>query len=701
MIPLACSPNSVTVRKYQTYYKLNPLIMLHLPVVLLCGFSYSALVNVKKNRKKNNKSIEKQEDKQTQPVVTTDAGDLDVKNKLNLKLSVIALSMTTLGGLTALPILSWLSVPIIIYLFEPFFSHGFWSLVREKKIGVDVLDLVIGATFLGFGYYLGSAFFFTFYYLSQHLMLKSQDRSKKDIVNILGNTPRYVWLSIDNVETKIPFNNLRLNDIIVISAGETIPIDGVITEGSANIDQHLLTGEFQPVEKSCNDEVFAATIVLSGKIYIRVEKSGVDTVASKINKILTNMSDYKSSLQARGEVIADRSAIPTLGIAAITLPILGAASATATLLASFGYNMRLIAPINTLTFLKATSEDGFLVKDGRIMELLTKVNTVIFDKTGTLTYAQPKIGGIHVIGGYTEDQLIYFAASAEHRQTHPVALALVKEAKQRDIQLAEIDDASYQIGLGITVGIEGKTIQVGSVSFMQAEEIFIPEEITVQQELCSEYGYSLVYIAIDNRLAGMFELCPEVRHEVENMIEKLHNRGIETYIISGDQNQPTKHLASLLGISHYFSKVMPEDKANIVAKLQKEGKVVCFVGDGINDSIALKTANVSISLHDASAIAADTAQIILLEDNIHCLPHLFELGDKLEQKLFQSLVLTIIPGVVCVAGVYFLHLGVIGAQLVYALGLSLGVGNALIPLSQPNKQKLIETDEQQNGENHD
>ncbi len=660
--------------------------MLHLPVVLLCGVAYSTLVNVKKNRKKNNTPINQQKDEQNQVITTDNASDLDVKNKLNLKLSLVALSMAGLGGIFTFPVLTWISIPIVIFLFEPFLSRGFWALVKERKIGVDVLDAVIGIAYLGFRYYFGSAFFFTFYYSSQHLMLKSQDRSKKHIVDILGNTSHYVWLSKGGIEIKIPFNDLRFNDIIVVSAGETIPIDGVITEGGGNIDQHLLTGEFQPVEKICNDEVFAATIVLSGKIYIRVEKSGTETVASQINKTLTNMSDYKSNLQARGEEIADRSAVPTLGLAAITLPILGAASATATLLASFGYNMRLVAPINTLTFLKATSKDGFLVKDGRIMELLSKVDTVVFDKTGTLTYAQPQIGGIHAIDGYFEDELICLAASAEYRQTHPVALALVKEAKHRSIKLADIDHASYQIGLGITVDIGGRSIQVGSLSFMQEEKIHIPQEVTVQQEFCSERGYSLVYIAIDNKLAGMFELRPEIRHEVNEMIDKLHNRGIETYIISGDQMQPTKHLASLLGIHHYFAQVMPEDKANIVDKLQKEGKVVCFVGDGINDSIALKKADVSISFHDASAIATDTAQIILLENNIHCLPHLFELGDKLEQKLSQSFTLSIIPGVICIAGVYFLHFGIPSAQLLYALSLSLGVGNALIPLPQSHKK---------------
>ncbi len=233
---------------------------------------------------------------------------MEVKNKLNLKLSVVALSMTSLGSLITLPLLTWLSIPIIIYMFEPFFSRGFWSLVREKKIGVDVLDLVIGITFLGFGYYFCSAFFFTFYYLSQHFMLKSQDRSEKHIVDILGNTYRYVWLSKDDIEIQIPFKELRLNDIIVVSAGETIPIDGVITDGHANIDQHMLTGELQPAEKGCNDEVLAATIVLSGKIYIRVEKSGAETVASQINKTLTNMSDYKSTLQTRGEDIGSEGA---------------------------------------------------------------------------------------------------------------------------------------------------------------------------------------------------------------------------------------------------------------------------------------------------------------------------------------------------------------------------------------------------------
>ncbi len=664
--------------------------MLYIPLALLGGIVYAGISNYRKQQRNDKNTSKGLATAQTldNKLIAQLPDNNEKENERNLTLSASALVMTASGWILSVPLLTWFSVPLIIYLFEPFITRGYNELIKEKRIGVNVLDSTISIAFLGFGYFFASSFFFTFYYISQKLLLKSQDRSKKDVVDVLGKTPRFVWVAKDDVEVKTSFDDLQQGDVIVICPGETIPIDGVIVEGMASIDQHLLTGEFQPVEKEIGNKVYAATIILSGKIYIKLEHSGTATVAAQITEILTNMSDYKTTLQSSGERIADRAALPTLAIAAITLPLLGAVSATATLLAAFGYNMRLVAPINALSFLKAASKDSFLVKDGRIMELLPQVDTIVFDKTGTLTYAQPHVGKIHCLSSYNEDELLYYAAGAEYKQTHPVALAILEETKKRNMSLPTIDDASYEIGFGVKVKLKGKLVQVGSLKFMDMEQIAIPYALKSVQSKCYEHGYSLVYIAIDKKLCGMLELRPSIRHEVQYMIDELHHRGIEIYIISGDQEQPTAHLAHNLGIKHYFAQVLPEEKANIVSSLQSEGKIVCFVGDGINDSIALKTANVSISLHDASAIATDTAQIILLKNNIDKLPHLFDLADQLEQKLKQSLILTVIPGVICVGGVYFFHLGIISAQILYNVGLAMGIGNAMIPLASQNDPEI-------------
>jgi heavy metal translocating P-type ATPase len=595
----------------------------------------------------------------------------------NLVLSLTMLGLTVGGAVY--PILIPLSVVGLTYLSMRFFLRAYKELVQEHKIKSGVLDTVTSIVLLALGYFFAMALFLTFYYTSQKILLKTQDKSKQSLINILGEVPQFVWVIIKGVEVQMPFEKLQVSDIIAIHTGETIPVDGIITEGIASIDQHKLTGEAQLAEKTIGDQVFASTLLMSGKLHIRVDKAGKETVAAKIGEILNRTVDYKSSLESKGEIIVDKSAIPTLAIGAITLPILGAASAATTLLASFGYNMRIIAPISVLNHLKIASEHGVLVKDGRALELLQNVDTVVFDKTGTLTQEQPTIGSIYCYSSYTENEILCYAAAAEYKQTHPIALAILLEARHRNLVLLPIDDASYEIGYGLKVKLEDKLIRVGSTRFMAMENIVIPADISAIQAKCHEHGASLVYIAVGEKLGGVIEIRTTIRPEAKQIISKLRQRGMTIAIISGDHQEPTQQLAKELEIDHYFAETLPENKADLIKQLQKEGKSVCFVGDGINDSIALKTANVSVSLRGASTIATDTAQIILMDKSLEHLPYLFDLTYKLDDNMKNNLAISIIPGIICVGGVYFLHFGIIAATLLYNAGLAVGVTNAMLP----------------------
>jgi Cu2+-exporting ATPase len=220
---------------------------------------------------------------------------------------------------------------------------------------------------------------------------------------------------------------------------------------------------------------------------------------------------------------------------------------------------------------------------------------------------------------------------------------------------------------------------------MQMENIDIPKNIENIQHICHEQGYSLIYVAVDEKLAGAIELHPTLRPQIKDIIKQLHQRNLKTYIISGDHAKPTQKLAEQLNIDDYFAEVLPMNKANLISNLQQQGKTVCFIGDGINDSIALKQADVSISLRGASSIATDTAQIILMDSGLSHLPWLFEFADKLEYNLQRGLKLTVIPGVICIGGVYFLHFGVMTATFLYNFGLAAGVTNAMSLLFQTSK----------------
>ncbi|MCI5129673.1 MAG: heavy metal translocating P-type ATPase [Candidatus Electrothrix sp. AUS3] len=492
----------------------------------------------------------------------------------------------------------------------------------------------------------------------------------------------------DGMEIELPFEELDDHCILIVRTGETVPVDGIVEQGIATIDQHILTGESRPAEKTTGDEVFASTVVLSGSIHVKVSKTGRATVAAQIGDILLKTADFKSSIQSSGERLADKSAVPTLLLSAVALPIVGSSGAVAVLNASFGYSVRIFAPISILNYLDMASRHGILVKDGRSLDLLTKVDTVVFDKTGTLTLEQPHVGDIHLCNGFNEKGLLQAAAAAEYRQTHPVARAILAEAEARELELDEVGNAKYEVGHGIRVKLaSGNLISVGSILFMQIEHISIPEKIHIAIQSAHEEGHSLVLVAVDGKLAGMIELHITIRPEAEEIIRDLHALGLSVCIISGDHEKPTKNLAKQLGIDSYFSQALPEDKARIIGELQDKGKKVCFVGDGINDSIALKKANVSVSMRGASSIAVDTAQVILMDKTIGKLADLFRISKELEQNVKRGFALTIIPGGVCVLGVFFLGFGILSSMLLFNAGMAVGVFNSMLP-SLRKKKKL-------------
>lgn len=604
----------------------------------------------------------------------------------NFMLSVASLALTTAGAIVH-PILTFVSVPILLYLNIDFIKTGLNEIIKERKIGIGVVDAIVASATLFMRLFFIDALFFVLFYLSQKLLAQTQDRSKQSLINIFGEQPRTVWIKRDDTEIEIPFESLRVGDIVVVSTGEVVPVDAVVTDGIANVDQRMLTGESQPVEKSVGEPVFAATFVLSGKIFVQVEKAGSDTVAAQIGEILSRTADFKSSIESQGEVIADKSALPTLLFGAATFMLLGPISAIAVLFSYFGYNMRIIAPISVLNFLRLASQNSILVKDGRALELLKQVDTVVFDKTGTLTQDQPHVGTIYSFNGYRENDLLAFAAAAEDKQTHPIARAIRQEAYKRELDLSPIDDASYEIGFGIKVEIDGQIIRVGSERFMALEGVSMPAEALALQTSKHSEGFSLVYVAVDHQVGGAIELRPTIRPEAKQIIDGLKQRHMDIYIISGDHEKPTQHLAHSLGIEHYFAETLPEDKANLIAQLQKEGKSVCFVGDGINDSIALKKANVSISLRGASTIATDTAQIVLMDENLNQLPRLFDLAQELDANMRDNFIASVVPGLICISGVYFLHFGVLAANLIYFTGLTAGVANAMSPWLNRNDAK--------------
>lgn len=607
----------------------------------------------------------------------------------NIKGSIGLMGLALIG--------TWFYSPLLpiagfatLFIFYPVVKKLVQNL-RKGRITTELIETVSVFGLLASGYFfLAIAITFTSL-LCQKLLMRTEKYSHKQLVSTYNQKQKTVWVLEKGSEVEVPLEAVQLQDVVVVNAGGIIPVDGIIVEGDASIDQHSLTGESKPIELEVGDKVFASTLLLNGRVLIKVRKTGVDTNAAKIGLILEKTSEYKESLRLRGKEIADGFIAPTIAVSGLTLPLLGSSAAMAIIWSAFGYNMTLYGPLSVLNFLHIMAKGGILIKDGRSLEILQKIDTLVFDKTGTLTMEQPKLTQIFVLGSFNEDSLLSYAATAEHRQTHPIAKAILAAAKQRKLQLSVVEEAAYQVGYGIEVTIDKKVVLVGSARFMEKQSINLPKEIqslVMNTEAC---GYSLVYVAVDGVLAGALELQPCIRPEAKEIIDYVKSQGVSIYIISGDHEKPTRQLADDLNIEHYYYETLPDKKAELIKELRSSGKFVAYVGDGINDSIALKQANVSISLCGASTVAIDTAQIILMDGNLKKLKTLFEISKSFEKNMKTNYFASMVPGFITLTGVFFFHMGLVGGMAVYFSSKAFGLANAMHPLVKHENNESLTT----------
>jgi Cu2+-exporting ATPase len=561
------------------------------------------------------------------------------------------------------------------------FKEAYKVLFHERRLGVDVLDAIVVVGCMATGQIFAGSVLCLCLSFGRMLVKKTQDDSKRLLVQAFGKQAQFVRLYVDGQEVETPMEELNKGDIIVVHTGDAVPVDGIVKEGMAMIDQHALTGESTPSEKSPGDRVFAATLMVAGKIFVEVETAGSDTASAKIAQILNDSAGYKLTSQNKGEKLADKAVIPTLAISSVAMAVMGPQGAVAVLNSDFGTGIRMAAPLGMLTSLALCAHKGILVKDGRALELMNEIDTVLFDKTGTLTQERPEVGHINTWNGHGRNRLLQLVAAAEQRFSHPIARAIVMEFEKTGLPMLPIDDSKYQVGYGIDAAIDGHKVMVGSIRYLKLEGIEIPEEIQEVVELAHREGHTLVMTALDRKFAGVIELRASQRPEVISIIKGLRDRGIKHIaIISGDHEAPTRKLAESLGMDEYFAGVLPGDKAEYVERLQKQGKKVCFVGDGINDSIALKKANVSISLRGASSIATDTAQIVFMEESLHRLCELRDISHALDKNVRTSWYLILAPNALCILGAFTMGFGIMASVLTNNVAALAALANGMMPL---------------------
>ncbi|MEM7534496.1 MAG: heavy metal translocating P-type ATPase [Chloroflexota bacterium] len=675
-------------------YAISPLAVIRAKVVELTQEIMAPLVNDFRS-------------KHLQDIAAPDTSfNVHVQKQSTEKLAISVVGLLLVWGARSYALLYIPGFLIIAYIYSIAVERSYRAFLQREKSYVDINTVITGAaTFLS-GYFVITAIACCINQITAWVTTRTEYRSRKGIINLFEDQPRSAWVVHESAdessvmkEVEMPIEQIQIGDQVVVMAGQMIPVDGTIRQGIASIDQHKLTGEGQPAEKTIGDGVFASTVVLSGRIIVEVEKTGQEMLTAQIGHTLNSTAEFNLSVKSRTEAFMDKGLPGLFALSAATLFFYGLDRALAVLWFLPGHRMFVVGPLTMLNYLYISSRQGILIKDGRSLEQLKDIDTIVFDKTGTLTVEQPTVHQILSCSDRSVSELLTYAAAAEYRQTHPIAKAILQAAEEDQLNVPSIDHTHYEVGYGITVRLQDQIIHVGSEQFMGMCHIPIPQEIQAQQARCHREGYSLIYIAIDNQLGGVIELVPTVRTEVKEVIQTLRESGKRLYIISGDHEAPTQRLAQELGIEHYFANTLPNEKAAIIQQLQDKGCTVCFVGDGINDAIALKRANVSISLRGATTIATDTAQIVLMDGTLSQLVDLFSLAKEFNHNLDRSFLLTVVPEVMGILCVFVLQWGLIPAVILRSLLWLPLLGNTIMPLYKHQINKFDHVPIENNHEN--
>ncbi len=521
----------------------------------------------------------------------------------------------------------------------PYIKEGLLALA-DKKISVEVLDATaVGASIFYKTYSTASSTMFLLK-LSDLLLEYSNMRAKNALAQSLKITVDKVWLIKDDKEIEILQEDINIDDVIKIRKGSLIPVDGTIVFGDALINEATMTGEAIAVYKTINSSVFAGTVLEDGEINIRVNSLQNDSRIAKIIELIDTGEKEKASVQGKAERLADDIVPVSFGLFFLTLLLTRSLSrAISVLMVDFSCAIKLTTPITIISALKEGVNHDILVKGGKYLEVLSKVDTVVFDKTGTLTNAVPKVSKvISVHNDYSQDEVLKIAACLEEHFPHSVANAIVNYAKQKEVlHPEEHEKVEYIVAHGIASIYNGKHTIIGSKHFVFEDEK-VPFSYELQIELEKEIGTdSAVYLAVDGELIGLICVDDPPRADAKATIDALKREGIkDIYMITGDALNNAKRTCELIGIDNYYAAVLPDGKAEIVEELKAKGKTILMVGDGINDTPALSMADVSLTLNGCSDIAKEVADISVISDELSKIIIARRLSKKLMQKIHNQ-----------------------------------------------------------------
>ena len=473
---------------------------------------------------------------------------------------------------------------------------------------------------------------------------KTTERAKKGLKKLISLAPTQGRRIQNGKEEMIPADEIRKGDILRILPGETVPVDGEIVQGTTSVDQAVITGESLPVDKEVGDKVFCGTTNRFGAVDIRATEVGADSTLQKLIR-LTQEAENKKAPMAR---IADRWAswlVPVaLLIALVTYFVTGDLVRGVTVLVVFcPCALVLATPTAIMAAIGQATKHGVIIKSGEALENMGKVDTIAFDKTGTLTFGRLEVSDVVPFQkGLTADELLTMVASAESMSEHPLGKAIVAHAKEKGLTLAAVTGFQMEAGKGICAEISGKTLHCGSEKYLMGQGISIPEEVRASLETLRSQGKASVIATVDGVCAGVIAMSDVLRPDAKSMIEELHKTHTSAVLLTGDNRRTAAYFAGKVGISKVRADLLPEEKVSNLVQMQQEGKVLCMIGDGVNDAPALKTASVGVAMGGlGSDIAVEASDIVLMSDDIAKIPYLKRLSNGTVKTIKLSIMLSL------------------------------------------------------------
>ncbi|MGB3367910.1 MAG: heavy metal translocating P-type ATPase [Acidaminobacteraceae bacterium] len=574
-----------------------------------------------------------------------------------------------------------LIIPILIA-GNKFYTIGFKTLINrnpnmDSLIAVGTSSALIYGIYATVMIYKGESFYvndlyfetagviITLILLGKALESSAKGKTSEAIKKLVGLQPKTAIVLGEHGEIEIPIEEVEKGDIVLVKPGEKIPIDGIVIEGYSSVDESMLTGESLPVDKEVNSKVVGASINKNGLLKIRTDKTGSDTALSKIIKLVENAQGTKAPIAKLADIISGYF-VPVVIVIAIVAAILWY---VATLDVSFALRifiailviacpcaLGLATPTAIMVATGRGADNGILIKSGEALETAHKITAIVFDKTGTITEGKPAVTDVITFGSYTADEILKLSASAEKGSEHPLGVAIIDKAAEKNIENYEIKDFENIPGHGIKVQLEDDSeVLIGNLKLLNKYEIST-ERYSDLTKLANE-GKTPMYVAINGVLEGVIGVADTVKETSFEAIKNLHKLGIKVAMITGDHVGTANAIAKMVGIDIVIAEVLPGDKSVEVQKLKDEGHVVAMVGDGINDAPALATADVGIAIGSGTDIAMESATIVLMKSDLRDVSKAITLSKRTIRNVKQNLFWAFIyntAGIPLAAGLFYL-----------------------------------------------